>query len=67
MTEVFEDAWGNTGKTRCKCEACTGTDYSSKSRFGTGRGPWGETCFRCGGFGWVCEEEPKENNGLQAR
>lgn len=58
--EFFEDAWGNVSKTRCKCVGCTGSDYSSKSRFGNGVGPWGETCFVCGGFGWVCEPEEKE-------
>lgn len=56
MTEFFRDAWGNVGKTQCKCQACVGSD-SSRSKFGSGKGPYNETCFRCAGYGWVCEEE----------
>ena len=56
--ELFEDAWGVVGHTKLKCWCC----------HGTGNEGYGETCLACGGLGWVCEEEePKENNELEAR
>jgi DnaJ-class molecular chaperone len=57
MTEFFQDAYGNVGKTKFKCPACYGTGVES----------YGETCFRCGGWGYVCEEEeytPDERDEL---
>lgn len=46
MTEFFQDAYGNVGKTKFECMPCNGygVDY-------------GETCVTCGGLGYVCEEE----------
>ena len=46
MTEFFEDAWGTVGKTQFECMSCDGRGVY-----------YNETCFGCGGRGWVCEEE----------
>ena len=57
MTEFFQDAYGNVGKTKFKCMAC----------YGKGVDPYNDTCFNCGGWGFVCEEEeftPDERDEL---
>jgi DnaJ-class molecular chaperone len=56
MTEFFQDAYGRVGKTKFECMSCDG--YGEYYR---------ETCFTCGGWGFVCEEEeftPDERDEL---
>lgn len=56
MTEFFKDALGRVGKTQFKCMSCNGKGVY-----------WHETCFECGGWGFVCEEEeftPDERDEL---
>jgi DnaJ-class molecular chaperone len=57
MTEFFQDAYGNVGKTKFKCMSC----------YGSGKDVYDDTCFLCGGWGYVCEEEeytPDERDEL---
>lgn len=53
MAVFFLDAYGVVGKVRHKCEACS---PGFGPQFGSGVDPYGETCFRCAGYGWVCYE-----------
>ena len=57
MTEFFQDAWGNVGKTKFKCMLChdTGVEYGDSGV------EYSETCLTCGGFGFVCKEADEQN------